>query len=90
MTFLEVIEFYLGDLLLTAFGKTLISVIFLAFLTITLSMFKMPKDVIIISVVSGLLLLVSFGWIPIFFVILIAIVFLLLTIITINGGIKNG
>lgn len=89
MTFFELLETFLDPLLSTSFGPTLLSVGFLVFLIVLLGMFNVNKTTIITSVVASLLLFITFGWIPLWFVFLLGIVFLGLIVLSLQGGSTN-
>lgn len=89
MTFFEVLETFLDPILSTTFGPTLLSVILIVFLIVSLGMFKVNKPTIITSVVVALLLFITFGWIPLFFIFLLGIIFLALIVLSFTGGSSN-
>lgn len=89
MTFFELLETFLDPLLTTSYGPTLLSVGFLVLLIVLLGMFDVNKTTIITSVVASLLLFITFGWIPLWFIFLLGIVFLALIVLSLRGGGTN-
>jgi hypothetical protein len=89
MTFFEVLETFLDPILTTSYGATLLSVGFLVFLIVLLGMFNVNKTTIITTVVASLLLFITFGWIPLWFIFLLGIVFLGLIVLSLRGGGSN-
>ena len=88
MDILVLIESFLGPLD-TTFGKLFISIFFMAFVGITLGIIGVPKITLLISILVTLFLFVSFGWIPIWIIILLAITLFAILYTNLMGGSNN-
>jgi hypothetical protein len=88
MDILDFIETFLGPLD-TTFGKLFISIFFMAFVGITLGIIGVPKITLLISILVTLFLFVSFGWIPIWIIILLAIILFAILYTNLRGGSNN-
>ena len=88
MDILVLIESFLGPLD-TTFGKLFISIFFMAFVGITLGIIGVPKITLLISILVTLFLFVSFGWIPIWIIILLAIALFAILYNNLMGGSNN-
>jgi putative copper export protein len=89
MTFFELIETFLDPLLTTSYGETLFSVGFLFLTVLILGLFNVTKTTIITVAVTVLLLFITFGWIPLWFIFLLGVVFLGLIILSLQGGSRD-
>jgi hypothetical protein len=89
MTFFQLIEKFLDPILTTSYGEALLSVGLLLFTIILLGILKVSKTIIITCSVVVLLMLISFGWIPLWFVVLLAIFFIALILLSLRGGSTN-
>jgi hypothetical protein len=89
MTFFQLIETFFDPLLTTSYGETLLSVGFLLVTVLVLGLFNVSKTTIITVAVSVLLLFITFGWIPLWFIFLLGVVFLALIILSLRGGSSN-
>lgn len=89
MDILVLIESLLGPLD-TTLGKLIISVFFMAFIGVTLGLVGVPKITLLISILVTLFMFVSFGWIPIWIIILLGIGLFAMLYLNVTGGIKNG
>jgi hypothetical protein len=88
MDILVLIESFLGPLD-TTFGKLVISIFFMAFIGIGLGLVGVPKLTLLISILVTLFMFISFGWIPVWIVILLAIGLFALLYTNIAGGNRN-
>lgn len=88
MDILVLIESFLGPLDNTL-GKLILSVFFMAFVGIGLGLIGVPKITLLIGILVTLFMFVSFGWIPIWIIILLAIGLFALFYLNVTGGSKN-
>jgi hypothetical protein len=88
MLFLELIESFLGPLN-TEFGKLIVSVGFVSFFSIALSLIGISKLLVFLSILVSLMMFISFGWIPLWIVIAIAILLFALGYVNVRGA-SNG
>jgi len=86
MTFFQLIETFLDPILSTAFGGLLLSIVFIATLTIALGIFQFPKVSILTAAIVSLLMFIAFGWLPIWLVLLLTMAFFALFILNMRGG----
>lgn len=86
MTFLEVIEFYLDPILSSEFGSILLSMIFIAVVVVALGVMQIPKNIVLTSAMVLLLMFISFGWIPLWIVILLTMALFVFFIMNVRGG----
>ena len=86
MSIIELIETFLDPILSTAFGGVLLSVGFIAFLTVALGLLNLPKVSILTTVIVLLLMFVSFGWLPLWLIILLTLTFFGLFLLNMRGG----
>jgi hypothetical protein len=86
MLFLELIETFLDPILSTEFGGILLSMIFIAVIAIAFGLMDIPKNVIFTSAFVLLIMFISFGWIPVWIVILLTLGLFVFLLMNIRGG----
>ena len=75
-----------GTFLGTTLGKTIMVLVITAVVVIALGIFHAPMPVILVMLVMLLILFVTFGWIPIWLIILVAVILFLLLMFTTFGS----
>jgi len=86
MTFLQLIESFLDPILSTEFGGILLSMVFIAVVVISFGIFQIPKNIILTSSFVLLLMFISFGWIPLWIVLLLTIILFVFLFMNLRGG----
>ena len=86
MLFLELIETFLDPILSTDFGGFLLSLIFIAVVSISFGLLNIPKNVIFTASVVLFLMFIAFGWMPIWIVILLTLGLFVFLLMNIRGG----
>lgn len=86
MSIFELIETFLDPILTTANGGFFLSIGFVIFMAIALGIMNISKPIILTSSIVSFLMFVAFGWIPVWVVILIAIIIFGLFITNVVGG----
>jgi hypothetical protein len=85
MTILEFIETFI-DPINTDFGTMILSLGIISFLAIGLTLLKVPSDTTLTTIIISLFMFISFGWIPIWIIILLAIGLFVLIFLIFKGG----
>jgi hypothetical protein len=85
MPIIDFIETFL-DPLLTDFGQMFLSLLFTTAAVVMLTIVNMPKVVLITAALVMMLLFVSFGWLPVWIVVLLMIYFFVNTILNMRQG----
>jgi hypothetical protein len=85
MSIVELIESFLGPLN-SEFGKLIISVGFISFLSIALAVIGVSKLLIFLSVIVSILMFIGFGWLPLWIVVGIGVALFTLGYVNIRGG----
>lgn len=88
MYIIDLLEQFLGPLNNT-FGKLFLSIGVIGGLTITMSIFGLPKTIIFFSAIASILMFSAFGWLPGWIVIVIGIGLFVLVFTSIRGA-NNG
>ena len=85
MTIIDLIETFIGPLN-NAFGKLIISIAFITLIGIGLDLIGFKRTLTFLTVLVSIFMFASFGWIPLWIVILIGIGLFVLGYNTIRGG----
>lgn len=85
MTILELINTFI-DPINTDFGTLILSLGIMSFLAIGLTLLNVPKTTTLTTIIVSLFVFISFGWIPIWIVILLAIGLFALIYLNFKGG----
>jgi len=85
MTIIDLIETFIGPLNNT-FGKLIISISFIALIGIGLDLLRFQRTLTFLIVLVSIFMFASFGWIPLWIVILIGIGLFVLGYTVIRGG----
>lgn len=88
MDILDFIETFLGPLN-NDLGKLIVSVLFMSVIGIGLGLIGVPKITLFIAILVTLFMFVSFGWIPIWIIILLAIGLFAMLYLNVTGGKNN-
>lgn len=88
MDILVLIESFLGPLDNTL-GKLIVSVLFMSVIGIGLGLIGVPKITLFISILVTLFMFVSFGWIPIWIIVLLSIALFAMLYLNVTGGSNN-
>jgi len=86
MSIFELIETFLDPILTASNGGLILSVGFIIVITIMLGIINVSKPIILITSISLFLMFISFGWIPLWIVILLILIIFGLFITNIIGG----
>jgi len=86
MSIFELIETFLDPILTASNGGLILSVGFIIVITIMLGIINVSKPIILITSISLFLMFISFGWIPLWIVILLILIIFGLFITNIVGG----
>jgi len=86
MSIFELIETFLDPILTLSNGGLILSIGFILFISISLGIINVSKPIILITSISLFLMFISFGWIPLWIVILLILIIFGLFITNIIGG----
>ena len=85
--FVQTWETWLTDIGLDGdFGKIFLAIVLIVGITVALSLLKLPRMVVLFSAVLGFLVFTTFGWFPLWTVIVIVIAIFGLFILKLRGG----
>ena len=86
MTIFEIIEDFLNPVLTLSNGGFLISVISIVIVAVMLGLLNISRYIILTSVIGLFLMFTVFGWIPLWIIILLALILFALIYTNIQGG----
>lgn len=86
-TFIESVNQYLIDFGLEgSFGQIFVALVIIAGIAVALTYLKMPRIFILLSIIVGLMMFVSFGWFPSWLIFVIMIAIFGLFMLRLKGG----